>query len=85
MNALQVAFKPEGQWTDEQFATFMMGLETWYKAKEVMDIEEMAKFVGIGQTKLYSLGPDVFPFHKIPGIKKRFYIKSEVMAKIKGS
>lgn len=83
--ALSVAFTPEGPWTNEQLAAFNKALETWHKAKEVMNMAEMADFVGIGQTKLYSIPKEVFPYHTLPGIKRRFYLRSEIIEKIRKS
>lgn len=79
----QVEFIPNGQWSVKDLDTLILALETRVKAKEVMHAKEAAAFIGISLRKLYEIPKEVFPFHEVPGLKGRLYLRSELIEKVR--
>jgi len=76
---------PTAPISNEQLESLKAHLKEALKEKEVLDINEVGEMLGIGATKMYSIPKSVIPYHKLEGIKKRFYLRSELIDIIKKS
>jgi hypothetical protein len=73
---------PEGMFSIKDLDRFLFEAERRFKQKEVMNPKEAAQFIGVSVATLYK---SEVPFHKIPGIDRRLYLKSEIIQVIKSS
>ena len=77
---LQVHMIPEGQFQNKDLERLLQELQVIIKGKEVMNAADAAEFMGIGKTTIYKSS---VPYHKLPGIEGRFYLRSEIIQYIK--
>lgn len=82
-SALQIQMVPDTGFSIKDLDTLIHALETRVKAREIMHIKEAAEYLGLSESRLYRIPKQVIPYHEIPGIRGRFYIREEIKNKIK--
>ena len=83
MSAPSIQMSPDyNGFTIQELDILLMALETRLKAKECMSPKEAAKYCGISVSSLYKSS---LPFHRIPGLGGRVYLRSELVETIRKS
>lgn len=68
---------PEGQFSNKDLERLLIELDARAKQKEVMHTKEAAAFLGIGVTSIYKVKD--LPYHTLPGLEGRVYLKDELI------
>lgn len=76
-----IQMKAEGRYSNPDLERMANELTDYLAVPEVMDTQTAATFLGISASKLYRM--DNVPSHKVPGLKGKRYLKSELINHIK--
>lgn len=75
-----IAMKPEGRYANADLERLLNELKEYAGFPEVLHQQDAANFLGISYSKLRRM--DNVPYHKLPGLSGRIYLKSELLTYI---
>lgn len=76
-----IQMKPEGRYLNADLERLANELADYLGFPEVMDTQTAARFLGISASKLYRI--DKVPSHRMPELRGKIYLKSELIEYIK--
>jgi len=86
MPHLEHKLMPDEYYSAKDIDRLFVALEKRFQAREIMRIEEAAKFLSISRRKVDDLcRAGKLPYHMLDGLGGKFFLRSELIEKIKAS
>lgn len=77
---------PDGQWPAAELDKLIHALETRImENREVLRIEQATSFLGVSRKTVDNMCRRGLPFHRIPGLDGKVFLRSELLDYIKKS
>ena len=77
---------PDGQWPATELDKLIHALEARIlETREVLRIEQMTEFFGVSRKTVDNMCRRGLPFHRVPGLNGKVFLRSELIDYIKKS